>query len=235
LDALKQLTKHLPMLTMMSDQNLDRFFAIFKATEPDNPKIRLAVSETLLQMSTLITARKQFLVRSRFKQLCRLSLTISESLEDETALQIAQNSLKMLLNAASLSESRVYIPGETHIAAQLRRRAFELGLYCLVVHVYHSINEVAKTQEFKQILDSRFLNLLEMSDLETILQIVTGVHSRKSTCESEDEGTKPQNNWQTMRDMFSSEPAFPSCLLKVVNISQNIEDLSALVNYLQTK
>lgn len=82
------------------------------------------------------------------------------------SLQSCQNCIKVLINLCSLGETKVYIPGETHIAAQLRKRSFDQGLYALLVHIYTQINDNKQLQDFKTLIDNRFLNLLELTDLE---------------------------------------------------------------------
>ena len=41
--------------------------------------------------------------------------------------------VKILINLCSLTGTRVYIPGETNVAAQLRKRSFECGAYIALV------------------------------------------------------------------------------------------------------
>lgn len=80
--------------------------------------------------------------------------------------------MKVLINVASLSGTRVYIPGETHIAAQLRKRSFDSGVYTTIVQVYMMVSDNPKLTEFKTLVDTRFLSQLELPDLEYNLKVI---------------------------------------------------------------
>ena len=68
----------------------------------------------------------------------------------------------------SLSGTRIYIPGETTIAEQLRKRSFECGSYALLVYISAAISVALKSKftdeiaELQGFVESKFFNMLEM-------------------------------------------------------------------------
>ena len=69
--------------------------------------------------------------------------------------------------------ARCYVPGETSIVDQLKKRSFELGAYSTLVLV-SSLISIADEEysEIRTYVESRFFNLLEMRDLEYNLSVV---------------------------------------------------------------
>ena len=78
-----------------------------------------------------------------------------------------------------MSGTRIYIPGETTIAEQLRKRSFECGIYAILVYISAAVGKALKESnppdEFAEIqafVEGKFFNLLEMQDLEFNLKVV---------------------------------------------------------------
>jgi len=85
--------------------------------------------------------RKYFLRAQHFDNLCRMALRICEP-GDQSGLGVL--CVKIFVNVCSLSGTRIYIPGETTVAEQLRKRAFECGIYAVLVYISAAIGNQLK-------------------------------------------------------------------------------------------
>lgn len=97
----------------------------------------MSLSESFVNISTFINFRKTFLRGKIFENLVKNALKLGESITDFSSRQalIGINCIKVIMNVCSLSGTRGYIPGETNIAEQLRKRSFDCGCYVLLVYV----------------------------------------------------------------------------------------------------
>lgn len=69
----------------------------------------------------------------------------------------------------------MYIPGETNVAAQLRKKAFECGSYLALVHIATALGKY-KHQHYQEVsahIEHKFFNYIEMTDLEFNLKVAT--------------------------------------------------------------
>ncbi len=97
----------------------------------------MSLSESFVNISGLINFRKTFLRGKIYENLVKCVLKLEESIHDLSSKQsmIGINCIKVIMNVCSLSGTRGYIPGETNIAEQLRKRSFDCGGYVLLVYI----------------------------------------------------------------------------------------------------
>lgn len=69
----------------------------------------------------------------------------------------------------------MYIPGETNVAGQLRKKAFECGSYLVLVHIATALGKYKHQhyQELNSYIERKFFNYIEMNDLEFNLKVAT--------------------------------------------------------------
>lgn len=120
-------------VNLISDTNIEKMFILFENEEVD-ASVKIILAETLLSLSNMISCRKQFLKSKRYSVLVNQCLNLLEY-SDSTSkqAQISIICLKIVINVCSLSGTRVYIPGESHIASQFRQRSFDFGAYVTLV------------------------------------------------------------------------------------------------------
>ena len=98
----------------------------------------------------------------------------------DTQVQLTLACVKVMINVCSLHCSRVYIPGETHTADQLSKRSYDCGSYALLVTVSALVSQNPEPyQQVKQALETKFFNMLEMSDLEYNLKLIKMARDQK--------------------------------------------------------
>ena len=81
---------------------------------------------------------------------------------------LVNESVKILICLCSLNAQKVYIPGETHIAIELKKSAFDLGFYFTIQRVHESTQD----QSLKDLIDLKFFSLLELSDYDYMIKLL---------------------------------------------------------------
>jgi len=67
---------------------------------------------------------------------------------------------------STVKTTRYYIPGETNIAERLRKYAFDVGIFSLLVNMHNELtNKHATYIELKTHIKQKVLNMLELNDL----------------------------------------------------------------------
>jgi hypothetical protein len=113
---------------------LKKLFQLF-GQEEMNKTIKLSMAESLLQISASINYRKFFLRASNYEILVKNCLKIGSEDPFSPQAQISIICTKILIAVCSLNGSRVYIPGETNLSDQLRKRSYDCGTYAILVFV----------------------------------------------------------------------------------------------------
>ena len=95
--------------------------------EEVEPKVRLAVAETLVVITKNLGFRKSFLRQKYFDVIVKVALKVTEEKENpsETQVEICSLAIQALIQVNSLGSNRVYIPGESKISERLRKCSFD--------------------------------------------------------------------------------------------------------------
>ena len=111
---------------MVSESNLDNMIDLLDNEEVE-PKVRLAVAETLVVITKNLGFRKSFLRQKYFDVIVKVALKVTEEKENpnETQVEICSLAIQALIQVNSLGSNRVYIPGESKISERLRKCSFD--------------------------------------------------------------------------------------------------------------
>jgi hypothetical protein len=143
--------------SLVGENSITQLFELF--TDPEftfKPKI----ANLLHAFSQTLVLKPKF-----FTPICRYDALVNMCLDgDQESVSLCA---KCLINLSSVAVARVYIPGESHIAQQLRYRSFDLGICALMRYL------MAKDEELNTYIEQKFFSLLEPEELDYCLKVAT--------------------------------------------------------------
>ena len=153
---------------MVSENNLDSIIDLLGNEEVD-PKVRLALAETLVVITKSLGFRKSFLRTKFFDVLAKIALRVVEDRENPTEqlIEISSLVIQVLIQVNSLTSNRVYIPGESKISERLRKCSFDSGTYFLFAYIFASLKDTESLllKPVVTLVQDRYMASIDISDL----------------------------------------------------------------------
>ena len=99
-------------------------------------------------------------------------MLIDEKELSERTYFIKEETVRLLCVICTVKTNRFYIPGETKMVESLRKDAFDKGIFATLTFIYKSIHSSGRSEEIKEYVKEKVLNLIELNDLLYHAQVI---------------------------------------------------------------
>lgn len=128
--------------------------------------MRLAIIQTFHIIAKNTGLRKNFLRPQILHTLLKHAAFICEDSDmSKKAYLIKEETIHLLCMLCTVKTNRFYIPGETKMVENLKKIAFDNGLFTTLTYIYKSLDTNDSYKEMKTLIREKVLNLIELSDL----------------------------------------------------------------------
>ena len=102
-------------------------------------------------------------------------------------------SVKLLCTLATAKKNRYYIPGETASTDQMRKTAFDYGLYSTLTYIFHQTSGRDDLKPLRDLIKRQVLNIMELSDLNYHVKVIESIINGKGKIDEEPDTTAASN------------------------------------------